>query len=99
LRGGKRPGAGRKTTLSRREIWAIGAEYNRLLDEAADKPTRKRPLHDLDAIREARRRANSISVPESNKALEGLGAFEAGDDVAEIPLIDISGDSTLKGAS
>jgi hypothetical protein len=60
MRGGKRVGAGRKTNLSLRQVWTVGAEYARLLEEAAEMQSRERPMTDrakcdvLDAEREIR---------------------------------------------
>jgi hypothetical protein len=67
VRGGKRVGAGRKTNLSLRQVWTVGAEYARLLEEAAERQSRERPMTDRakcdiqDAEREIRNAQGTIS--------------------------------------
>jgi hypothetical protein len=67
VRGGKRVGAGRKTNLSLRQVWIVGAEYAGLLEEAAERQSRERPITDrakcdiLDAEREIRNAQGTIN--------------------------------------
>jgi hypothetical protein len=60
-------GAGRKTNLSLRQVWIVGAKYAGLLEEAAERQSRERPVTDmakcdvLDAERENRNAQGTIN--------------------------------------